>query len=55
MGFMPSVTNAQLPAALAAQIALTPEQEARLNIPDFAYIASNNRQLLEWWNRVFNG
>jgi putative spermidine/putrescine transport system substrate-binding protein len=55
MGYVPTVTNATLPAELAAQIALTPEQQARMNIPDYAYLAANNRQLLEFWNREFNG
>jgi putative spermidine/putrescine transport system substrate-binding protein len=55
MGYVPTVTNAPLPPELAAQIALTPEQQAKLNIPDYAYLAANNAGLLEFWNRQFNG
>jgi putative spermidine/putrescine transport system substrate-binding protein len=55
MGYAPTVTNAALPPELAAQIALTPDQQARLNIPDHAYLAANNAQLLEFWNREFKG
>lgn len=55
MGYVPTVTNASLPAELAAQIALTEAQQAKLNIPNYAYIAQNNAQLLEFWNRQFNG
>jgi putative spermidine/putrescine transport system substrate-binding protein len=55
MGYVPTVTNAPLPPELAAQIALTPEQQAKLNIPDYAYLAANNADLLQFWNRQFNG
>jgi putative spermidine/putrescine transport system substrate-binding protein len=53
MGYVPTVTDAPLPADLAAQISLTPEQQAKLMTPDYAYIAANNQPLLDFWNREF--
>jgi putative spermidine/putrescine transport system substrate-binding protein len=55
MGYAPTVGNAVLPPDLARQISLTPEQQAKLRTPDYAYIAQNQGALIDWWNREFKG
>jgi putative spermidine/putrescine transport system substrate-binding protein len=55
MGYVPTVTDAPLPEALARQISLTPEQQANLLTPDYAYLAQNHQRVLEFWNREFKG
>ncbi|MGE0714883.1 MAG: extracellular solute-binding protein [Alphaproteobacteria bacterium] len=53
MGYVPTVTNAKLPDDLAAEIGFTDAEQAKFNIPDYDYIAKNNAQMLEWWNKSF--
>lgn len=55
MGYVPTVSNAQLPAELAAQIAFTPEQQAGFRPPNYEYVARSNSALLDFWNREFKG
>ena len=53
MGYVPTVTNAKLPDDLAKEIGFTEAEQAKFNTPDYDYIAKNNAQLLEWWNKSF--
>nr|WP_283949578.1 extracellular solute-binding protein [Limobrevibacterium gyesilva] len=53
MGYVPTVTNATLPDDLAAQIALTPEQQARFRLPDYEYVAQHAAEIFDFWNRQF--
>jgi putative spermidine/putrescine transport system substrate-binding protein len=53
MGYVPTVANATLPPELKQELDFTPEQQATFFIPDFDYLAKNNAQLLEWWNKEF--
>jgi putative spermidine/putrescine transport system substrate-binding protein len=53
MGYAPTVTDAVLPAELARQISLTPEQQAKLRTPDYEYVAKNQVALIEFWNKEF--
>lgn len=55
MGYVPTVTDAPLPPELAARISLTPEQQARLRTPDYAYQARMAPRVLEFWNKEFKG
>ena len=55
MGYLPTVTDAQLPADLAEAISLTPAQQAALLTPDYAYLAQNSQRILDFWNRDFKG
>ncbi len=55
MGYLPTVTDAQLPPELAEQISLTPEQREHLLTPDYAYVAANHQRILDFWNREFKG
>jgi putative spermidine/putrescine transport system substrate-binding protein len=53
MGYAPTVTDARLPPELAAEISLTPEQQAKLRTPDYDYIARNQSALIDFWNKEF--
>jgi putative spermidine/putrescine transport system substrate-binding protein len=53
MGYAPTVTDAVLPPELARQISLTPEQQAKLRTPDYAYVAQNQVALIDFWNKEF--
>jgi putative spermidine/putrescine transport system substrate-binding protein len=55
MGFLPTTTDAVLPAALQREIGLTPEQQAKLRRQDFDYLARTNAATLDFWNREFKG
>ena len=55
MGYAPTVTNATLPPELSAQISLTPEQQARLRTPNYAYTAQHSAEILDFWNKEFKG
>jgi putative spermidine/putrescine transport system substrate-binding protein len=55
MGYVPTVTNAEMPAELAREISFTPAQQERFIQPNYEYIAQNNASLLEWWTREFKG
>ena len=55
MGFLPTTTDAVLPAALQAEIGLTPAQQAALRVQDFDYLARSNAATLDFWNREFKG
>jgi len=53
MGYVPTVSNAKLPPELDKEIGFTEAEQAKFNNPDYDYIAKNNSQLLEWWNKEF--
>ncbi len=53
MGMAPTVDNAGLPAALATKVLFPPEVQKALIVQDQAYLAKNDPQLQEWWNKVF--
>lgn len=55
MGFLPTTTNATLPAALQAEIGITPAQQAAMRRPDFDYMGRVNTEYLDFWNREFKG
>jgi putative spermidine/putrescine transport system substrate-binding protein len=55
MGYVPTVTDAPLPEALARQINLSPEDQAKLRMPDYGYMARMVPQVLDFWNREFKG
>jgi putative spermidine/putrescine transport system substrate-binding protein len=55
MGYVPTVTNAKLDAKLEADLSFTADEQKKFVIPDLEYVAKNNAQLLDWWNREFKG
>ena len=53
MGYLPTVTNARLPADLQKEIGFTEAEIASFRLPDYGYLAKNSAPLLEWWNKSF--
>src|ERR1044072_9010599 len=53
MGYNPTVDNATLDGELASRIAFTPEVTKTFLHQDHEYLAKNDPQLQEWWNKVF--
>jgi putative spermidine/putrescine transport system substrate-binding protein len=55
MGYVPTVTDAPLPEALARQISLSPEDQAKLRSPDYGYMARMVPEVVDFWNKEFKG
>ncbi|HYF06417.1 MAG TPA: extracellular solute-binding protein [Acetobacteraceae bacterium] len=55
MGFLPTTTNATLPAELLREIGITPDEQAAMRRPDFDYMGRVNAEYLDFWNREFKG
>jgi putative spermidine/putrescine transport system substrate-binding protein len=53
MGYNPTVSNAKVPDAVAKRIGFTKEEQARLVSPNYDYLAKNDSQLKEWWDKIF--
>jgi putative spermidine/putrescine transport system substrate-binding protein len=53
MGYNPTASNSGLPADLAARIGFDKAIEERFLVQDQEYLAQNDPQLQEWWNKVF--
>ena len=53
MGYVPTVTNAPLPDALQPVLTFTEAEQANFQLPDYDYIAQNNADFREWWQREF--
>jgi putative spermidine/putrescine transport system substrate-binding protein len=53
MGYAPTVTNVQLEADLASKVLLPPDVQKNFMVQDQEYLAKNDPQLQEWWNKVF--
>jgi putative spermidine/putrescine transport system substrate-binding protein len=55
MGYNPTVDNVPTDSEIAQRIGLTPEEKAHLMVQDYQYLAKNDAQLKEWWDKVFKG
>jgi len=53
MGYNPTVIDAEMAPATGARIGFTTEEQKNLLLQDYGYIAENDAQLQEWWNKVF--
>jgi putative spermidine/putrescine transport system substrate-binding protein len=53
MGYAPTVSNAQLPPELAQKLTFSAEEQAKLKTPDYGYVAKENQNLVQWWDREF--
>lgn len=51
MGYLPTVTDAQLPADLQAQIGFTEAERARMWTIDYEYLNKNQAQMLDFWTK----
>jgi putative spermidine/putrescine transport system substrate-binding protein len=53
MGYNPTASNSGLPADMATRIGFDKAIEERFMVQDQEYLAQNDPQLHEWWNKVF--
>jgi len=53
MGYLPTVTDAELDPAIAAQLTLSEEDQSRLLQLDYTYLMENNTAILDFWTREF--
>ena len=53
MGYNGSVSNYRISDELKARIGFTPEEEKALFQSDYAYLAKQDAQLKDWWDKVF--
>lgn len=55
LGGSPVVDGVPLPPELAKRVVYTPAQQARFMVQDNEYLAKNDAQLKDWWDKVFKG
>jgi putative spermidine/putrescine transport system substrate-binding protein len=53
MGYNPSVSDVELTTAMAKRVRFSAEEQANLLVPDYGYLAKNDAQLKEWWDKGF--
>ncbi len=53
MFYAPTIANVSVPPELMKNIGFTEAQQAKFNVPDYAYMAQNASQLLDFWNKEF--
>lgn len=53
MGYLPTVTDAALPPAIAERISLNEADQARLRAPDYDYLLRAHGDILDFWNKQF--
>lgn len=53
MGYAPTNQNVELEQGLASKVQLPPEVRKSFMMQDQEYLAKNDPQLQEWWNKVF--
>jgi putative spermidine/putrescine transport system substrate-binding protein len=53
MGYAPTIQNVDLDPQLASKVLLPPEVQKNFMVQDQEYLAKNDPQLQEWWNKVF--
>ncbi|MGE5202294.1 MAG: ABC transporter substrate-binding protein, partial [Acidobacteriota bacterium] len=53
MGYNPTVENVELASATAKRVGFTKEEAANLVLQDYEYLAKNDAQLKEWWDKEF--
>lgn len=54
-GYTPTVQGVVLPPEIEAKVSFPPEVSENFLVQDQAYLAKNDPQLQEWWNKVFKG
>jgi putative spermidine/putrescine transport system substrate-binding protein len=53
MGYNPTVDNLTPDGEMAERIGFAPEEKAKMLLEDYDYLAKNDSQLKEWWDKVF--
>jgi putative spermidine/putrescine transport system substrate-binding protein len=55
MGYNPSVDDVEMTSAMAKRVGFSADEQAHLLVQDFDYLAKNDAQLKEWWDKEFKG
>ncbi len=55
MGYNPTVDNVQSEGDIAQRIGFSDAEKSHLMVQDYEYLAKNDAQLKEWWDKVFKG
>src|SRR5262249_24973037 len=53
MGYNPTVDDVELTTAMAKRVGFTEEEKKQLLVEDSDYLAKNDAQLKEWWDKEF--
>ena len=53
MGYNPSVSDVELTSAMANRVGFSAEEQKNLLVQDYDYLAKNDAQLKEWWDKEF--
>ncbi|HXP77471.1 MAG TPA: extracellular solute-binding protein [Stellaceae bacterium] len=53
MGYNPTVDDVELASAMAKRVGFTAEEQKLLLVEDSDYLAQNDAQLKEWWDKEF--
>jgi putative spermidine/putrescine transport system substrate-binding protein len=53
MGYVPTVTNASLPAEIAGEIGFSSAEQEKFRVPDYDYQARQLPAILDFWNKEF--
>jgi putative spermidine/putrescine transport system substrate-binding protein len=53
MGYNPTIDNLKPTGELAQRIGFTPAEEETMMVQDYEYLAKNDSQLKEWWDKEF--
>ena len=55
MGYNPTVDNVKPTGEIAERIEFSPEEQSHMMVQNYDYLAKNDAQLKEWWDKVFKG
>jgi len=53
MGYNPTVSDIEPTSAMANRVGFSAEEQAHLLVQDYDYLAKNDAQLKEWWDKEF--
>jgi len=53
MGYNPTADDVEFSTAIAKRVGFTPEEMSNLVVEDYDYLAKNDAQLKEWWDKEF--
>lgn len=54
-GYNPSITNSKISPELNARIGFTPEEVKKLVSLDYGFLAQNDADMKDWWDKSFKG
>ncbi|MBV9521403.1 MAG: ABC transporter substrate-binding protein [Alphaproteobacteria bacterium] len=53
MGYNPTIDNLQPEGEMAQRVAFTPAEQEAMLVQDYDYLAKNDAQIKEWWDKEF--